>query len=99
MLGYYILDENREPKKADTADQWYKWFALADRNIKRDDVGTSFISTVFLGMDHSLPGGLSPLLYETMIFSDDEHDGEQWRASTEKEALENHATALSLVRN
>ncbi len=64
------------------------------------------VSTVWLGLDHNLGGGNNrPLIFETMMFVpqkkevnflgrklkfDHEEIGEQWRYSTEEEALRGH---------
>lgn len=50
--------------------EWAIWFEKAgqDRIVKQEVVGEWFVSTVFLGIDHSF--GLSPArkLFETMVF-------------------------------
>lgn len=51
-------------------------------------VGKVWVSTVWLGMNHSFTGG-PPLIFETMSFGDD--DSELWdRYSTEPAALAGH---------
>jgi hypothetical protein len=61
------------------------------------------VSTVWLGLDHNHLGRLHPDLpylpkiFETMIFGGD-LDLEQWRYSTEEEALAGHAETVKLVQ-
>ena len=77
-----------------------QWVALgSDREYKIlavDDYGYAKVSTVWLGLNHAFDPLQSPLIFETMIFGG-EFDGETWRYSTEKEALEGHANALKLI--
>lgn len=80
------------------------WARLHEDNaykiVKQDRIGEEpddvLVSTVWLGSDHRFGGG-PPLIFETMIFGG-EHGDYQERFSTEAEALDGHARALSLVR-
>jgi len=56
-----------------------------------------FVSTVWLGMDHSWFGG-KPLIFETMVFGAGEEE-EQERYSTEKEALAGHKRFVEKYRH
>lgn len=62
------------------------------------------VSTVWMGLDHAFPfledPNHIPLIFETMIFSDDsgEIDGKQWRHATEKGALDAHKRIVSQVK-
>lgn len=47
------------------------------------------ISTVWLGLNHSFDGG-KPLIFETMVFSNDKTDGDMDRYSTLEEAQKGH---------
>lgn len=80
---------------------------LSDLEYKRvafdelgDDANTC-ISTVWLGTDHNWSDEGPPIIFETMIFSDDESIADScWRYATEKEARENHEKiVLQLAAN
>ena len=79
-----------------TAQQWiplldggdYQRVALTER----DDIR---VSTVYLGLNHAWDDG-PPLIFETMIFGGP-HDEQQWRYSTEAEAIEGHQFACGLA--
>jgi hypothetical protein len=96
---HYIL-EGHTPRAA-TLEEWARWFekSQVERIVAHDtfkvDGGEVFISTVFLGLDHSLCGGV-PMIFETMVFGGD-HDGKQWRCSTWDQAVSQHKTALNEV--
>ena len=85
--------------------EWGHWYATADRQVARDKLDGFTVSTVFLGIDHSMGMGESghsddrPLLFETMVFKPNSHD-ETWceRCSTWDEALEQHQTVLDRVK-
>src|SRR2546421_3285155 len=96
MSDKYILDSDGNPKPCDDLMEWARWFERRDRVVKQEYVGTQFVSTVFLGLDHSFGQG-PPLLYETMILHGT-HDGYQTRCSTREESLRMHARALAVAR-
>lgn len=54
------------------------------------------VSTVWLGLDHNWMGGRI-LIFETMIFGGS-HDLCAWRYTTEDEAKEGHASAVTLLQ-
>lgn len=55
------------------------------------------VSTVWLGLDHNWWPDRPMKIFETMIFGGD-LDLEQWRYSTEEEALAGHAETCKLVQ-
>lgn len=98
MSGHYIL-KGKTPVKVDLMT-WATWFEKAERHVAetgiRDRLSTKpYISTVFLGLDHSFGDG-PPLLFETMIFGG-EHDQWQERCSTWDEAEAMHKRACELA--
>jgi hypothetical protein len=73
---------------------WARSFEEDDRIVKQEDVGNVWVSTVFLGIDHSFNGG-PPLLFETMAFyGRGGHDLLQYRCSTWAEAEAQHEGAV-----
>lgn len=103
--------------------QWAMLFGYKNYQIvKRTDVGPFFVSTVWLGLDHSFDVEGLPLIFETMVFSQELdwkkeqtftlpngetitlpggpmlHDYEQWRHSTEEEALDRHQQIVDLIQ-
>jgi len=79
---------------------WSLWFEKAERHVAQDYVGQLWVSTVFLGLDHNFGGGGPPLLFETMIFSD-ELEMESItcnRYSTWEEAEKGHQVAIRYAR-
>jgi len=62
------------------------------RRVEHDTIDGVEVSTVWLGVVH--PG---ERIFETMVFGGALH-GEQWRWSTEAEALMGHASVCHLVR-
>jgi len=77
---------------------WAIWFEVAtrtrERMVAQEDVGTYYVSTVFLGLDHSF-GGEVPLLFESMIFPDGNYCD---RCGTWDEAIDMHETAVAHVQ-
>jgi len=96
VLKFYILDGDKTPRLA-TSIEWAEWMMInAARRVREDTVGDVYVSTVFVGIDHSFGRG-EPLLFETMIF-DGPHDGECNRCSTWEDAEEMHAAAVARVK-
>jgi len=68
-----------------------------DRRVAFDTIAPGLdVSTVFLGLDHSIGGG-PPLLFETMVFRDGE-GGDQWRYCTWDEAEAGHRRVCDELR-
>ena len=95
---YYILDKDKNPVQA-TLEQFAKFCEQqGDKVVQQDKLPNgTFVSTVFLGLDHQFGDG-PPILFETMIFGG-EHDQYQERYCTWTEAVKGHRKALSLIDN
>ena len=92
-MSYF--DRNGEPIDRDTwsrlsADHEYKRVAL-----EKFDGGVE-VSTVWLGLNHQWDDNRPPLIFETMVFGG-KLDGEQWRYTTEEQAIKGHAMVVQLV--
>ena len=97
-MAWYILDNNNKPVKSNITDcgNWLE--ENPERKaVKQEHVGDVFVSTVFLGLDHSFESA-TPILWETMIFGG-EHDQYMDRYTSHEDALEGHQTALNLLNN
>lgn len=71
--GHYILGgpDGRTPLLEHNLERWAWWFEVASRRDARRVAKTElpngiFISTVFLGLDHSFARSGPPVLFETM---------------------------------
>ena len=96
----YVLD-GHTPVPA-TLMEWAKWFETADRHVAATTLedGT-YISTVFLGLDHNYGPSGPPLLFETMIFANpDENMIEEYceRYATWDEAAAGHERAVAWAK-
>lgn len=67
--------------------------------LGRTPAGGAVVSTVWLGMDVGLSAitGGEPIIFETMIYSDDGWEDYQARYHTEEEALEGHAEVVEFL--
>lgn len=97
--GYYILDENENIVTASLIE-WSEFFEnINNRIVKQEHIGDKWISTVFLGLDHSWDESKVEI-FETMVFEkNDYHELYCDRYSTWQEALEGHERALQWVRD
>ena len=61
------------------------------KRVKQEHVGNYWISTVWLGMNHTWGSG-APLIFETMVFEGDNiaEETDMERYTTEEEALAGH---------
>jgi hypothetical protein len=87
-MGLYKL-ENGKPVRVTDLIEWAKWRATADRSIKRTEISTVGVSTVFLGSDRNVMGAGPAVLFETMIFGG-QYDQFCWRYCTLGEAKQGH---------
>lgn len=97
--GRYIL-RGKEPVPCPRLSRWVRWFENERGYVGRDEVDGILVSTVFLGLDHSLgfSGGRSPVLFETMVFGG-AHDQEQFRYNTWDEARMGHVAIVETLRS
>lgn len=103
-MSRYIL-ENKKPVLEPTLFKWAR-FMENRKNIivKQDDIKNAngedfFVSTVFLGLDHSWSNE-KPVLFETMIFPESESDDweeYQERYCTWEEAKKGHKKAINYL--
>lgn len=98
----YILDDLKNPVPVYDIVEWAQWFENAQRKrltvVAQDTLpdGT-FISTVFLGLDHNFWAEGPPILFETMAFEKRGKDTHQWRYATWKEARQGHIRAIVTI--
>lgn len=106
-IGYY----NREGQEIDH-DEWLKlWRDKLYRVIAQTEVEGVWVSTVWLGLNHSFSPAGPKLIFETMIFGPDVETAEvgdlkaeareekaQYRYSTEAEAKADHMELVEQIR-
>lgn len=101
---YFIYDDDHKLINVGP-QEWSEWFKAnaQNRSIERTHINEKlYVSTVFLGLDHSFCDD-SPVLWETMVFRDG--NGEETdRYVSEEDAIEGHkrmvdeVTPLRLVK-
>ena len=105
---YYYMRENDEVIECN----FYEWNQLVKNYGKNQvvryetielDCGTEVeVSTICLRLDHNLftkKNMESPLIFETMLFSDNPYyDGKQRRASTLEQAKKNHSKFIDEIK-
>lgn len=101
-MKYYIL-ENKVPVPISSGNRmedviiWGQFFGNdSNRIIQHHHFGEILVSTIFLGLDHNYFGG-PPLLFETMIFPNEEFKYYQERYSTWDESMQGHLKAVKYV--
>lgn len=100
MIKHYRL-EGREVVECSLME-WAAWFETASkedgRRVASDHVAGYWVSTVFLGLDHS-PYGQPRELFETAVFNGDDADCEiMGRAAHWDEAQDMHDTVCASLR-
>lgn len=89
---------NRDGKPIDV-DKWTTLFS--DRKyqvLKQTRVDDWLVSTVWLGLNHAWGGG-PPIIFETLILSDNDGEVDGTRYSTEAEALKGHKRFVKQALN
>lgn len=81
-----------------TVHEWAAAFSnRRHRIIKRTTLNDgTFISTVFLGLNHAFGEG-EPILFETLVFNG-EHEGYMERYSTYEQAERGHEETIAMVQ-
>jgi hypothetical protein len=96
MSGQYKLNSDWSVEEIEDTLEWGKYMGESDDRQLAVTVWPEgqWLSTVFLGLDHSF-GGYVPILFETMAFGFDPEESE-WsdnyceRYATAEEAVANH---------
>lgn len=102
MSEHYILNEAHEVVPAPLLE-WAAFFEdYSKRRVRLTRVGPYFVSTVFLGLDHSFGQDGPPVVFETMVYiKTTERESEfldtQYRCSTWPEAIAQHESVISEV--
>jgi hypothetical protein len=96
MSGRYILNDDHELVPCDDLMEWARWYEKADRHVGKTTVGRTYISTVFLGLDHGWGDGV-PVIFETMVFGG-KLDQQQDRCCTYEEAQLMHIHWVAAVQ-
>ena len=105
MSGNYILDELGNPVLEPDVIKWAQWFDKRTGDDPVDDttwrvgadhIGSTFVSTVFLGLDQNFAGGL-PVLWETLVRGG-QLDQEGERYNSRDEAKQGHAHWVARVK-
>lgn len=82
--------------------EWVRWMQTAERHVAKTQIGPLYVSTVFLGIDHSFGRDGGPLLFETMVFGGEQSsefsDSFMERYHTWDEAEKGHAQAVEWAR-
>lgn len=96
---YYILDGHRPVPVADVREA-ERILSGNERSVARTAVGEHKVSTVFLVIDHNFMGEGDPVLFETMVFSEEnkEIDGFTRRYSTWEQAEQGHKELVKMVQ-
>jgi hypothetical protein len=94
---YYVL-RGITPVPCRDMEQWREEFESRHCRVNQTDIGSVYISTVFLGINHAFSffGDAKPILFETMIFGG-KFDDFQDRCSTWAEAEIMHDRAVDMV--
>lgn len=94
MSKFYILD-NRKAVPCDSR-AWARAMERKDEwRVGNDTIGDARVSTVFLGLDHAMPGE-PPAIFETMVFGGPLHE-EMVRYATWEEAEAGHQAMVERV--
>lgn len=93
--NHYFILEGKEIKAVDVV-AWGLWCKQhqSTRSLRRDSLGEVQISTVFLGINHSV--GFPPAVFETMVFGG-EYDEYIDRYCTYDDAVEGHKRVVEMV--
>ena len=99
MLWY-----DKEGNELTSVEEWAMLFTPLYQLVRQTTIGSYFVSTVWLGIDHNFTRIGPPIIFETMIFwrgeGEETDHMDMWmdRYSTEEQARLGHEDALNMVR-
>lgn len=98
----YILDARGDPIPEPDLLKWAAWIEVnhARKIVRQDSLPNgTFVSTVFLGLDHNFIRQGPPVLWETMIFRPDSYEDMYCKRYTSLAAAKaGHRRALRLAK-
>lgn len=100
VRGNYILNEKGDAVECHNFMYWARWFERSgsERILGRTRLTSDiYVSTVFLGIDHSHGYERKPVLWETIVFGGP-MDEELERYASRKEAITGHLRMVDKVR-
>ncbi len=65
---HYIFEDGKV--KTVPMLEWAVWLEHADRHVASTRIGKTWVSTVFIGLDHNYSDEGPPLIIETMVFDE-----------------------------
>lgn len=92
---------DKEGKNIDIEEYGRLFEDIEYRLVKQECIGNRMISTVWLGLNHAFFKDQPLLIFETMVFSEDENDpynNDQYRYSTLEEAEEGHKMVVEEIK-
>jgi hypothetical protein len=88
-----------EVVKTRDVNEWAAWAKVPENRIVRQEyIGKTLVSTVCLGIDHGINPREAPIIFETMIFYDNDFKHYQARYSTLAAAVAGHEEYCAIVR-
>lgn len=90
---FYVLDEKHEPVLEPDMRKGSEFFGSQKRRVAQHEIGESFVSTVFLCIDHNHSRRGPPVLFETLV-EGGPLDGYQNRYTTWNDAVSGHMSTL-----
>ena len=95
-MSYYLLDESNQPVPCALKEWGLRFSDVMYKCVAKSccDDG-SWVSTVFLGMDHGFTETGKPVLWETMIFRQGFVEDFCQRYTSHEEAMDGHRRAVA----
>lgn len=91
-MQYYRLDGTPCPES-----EFGEVFNDPARVLAKTEIGRYEVSTVFLVIDHGFGSG-PPVLWETIVFGNDESEMSPTRYTSREAALKGHAAFVATIR-
>jgi hypothetical protein len=92
-----MLDKDKNPIPCDSSEAGQLFNEADQRRVAATNVGKMWVSTVFLGLDHSWDPEGPPILFETMIFNGPWNEWQE-RYATWDEAVAGHEEAVRIAK-
>jgi len=98
MSDKYILLPDKSVRPVDDLLEWAAWFEAADRVVAKTQVDRHVeVSTIFLGVNHSLFSEGSPRIFETAVITPSDNQIVE-RYATYEEAVLGHGRYVIAAR-
>jgi len=99
-MGFHYILDGKKAVECNDIRKWAEWMEEADRRVAYDEINDVQVSTFFLGVFVNTFTDNRPVLFETMVFGDEDCELNNYsrKYATWNEAEAGHKEVVDMVK-